>query len=515
MKTTTDSNPDETPPRRPHLRVLPADSDASHRILPHSLEAEEYLLACIMLDGPEIMARCHQIRLHAGSFYDPKHGMIFAVLEELYRRQAPMDPSAIAEELKERKELDQVGGYQFIAQVSSRIPTTAQAGFFIEKVRDLAAMRQTVREMTEAVEQVYALTGGGRELQEMLETKSSWISRTLDFLRSGQATMQDAAKAGYERTLAKLAGKVDKSRWLYTGLAEFDNRFTPFDVNNEDWLCIVAGIQSSGKSSLARQIVLHNLRAGKTVLVFLLETSLGKWLELAACTACSVNARTLDQLPKDMHANYEKTLAELHAYIGKTLWVCDEIIPVETLTARIDDHARRHGVPSIVVVDHMHLLRSRKNMQKREAEMGYIAKELKRCLKRINTTGLVLAQLNRSSRADGGNRRPASHDIRDSGEIEQAADRIDIIHTPDIDMRGVEQTKNLGQVMVEIVQDKHRNGPTGHREFWFRRDVTRFFDIRDAELSAARELRPADSRSDSGSSSGTSKSKFPKSRGDQ
>jgi replicative DNA helicase len=144
--------------------------------------------------------------------------------------------------------------------------------------------------------------------------------------------------------------------------------------------------------------------------------------------------------------------------------------------------------------------------------MGFIAKELKRCFKRIHTTGIVLAQLNRTSRNEG-NRRPASHDIRDSGEIEQAADRIDIIHTPDVDMRGVEQTKNRGQVMVEIIQDKHRNGPTGHREFWFRKDVTRFSDIRDAELAAARELRPKEQRVDSDGQRGASKSNFRKQQG--
>lgn len=508
MNTTTDFNPDDAPRRRAPLRALPTEG----RTLPHSIEAEEYLLSCIFLDGADVMSRCKQIKLHRESFYDSKHGIIFEVLEELYSRQAPMEPSAVAEQLKEKKLLDAVGGYAFLAQVSSRIPTTAQAGFFIEKVRDTAAMRQAIREFTEAVERIYDLTGGGKELEELLETKTSWISRALEFLRSGQATMLDAAKAGLERTLAKLAGKVDKTRWLYTGLSEFDNRFTAFDVNNEDWLCIVAGIQSSGKSSWARQMAVHNLRAGKTILIFLLETSLGKWLELAACTACEINARTLDTLPKDLHARYEKTLAELHAYVGKTLWINDEIIPVESLVARIDDHVRRHGVPSMVVVDHMHLLRSRRQFKAREPEMGYIAKELKRTLKRVHTTGIVLAQLNRTSRNEG-NRRPASHDIRDSGEIEQAADRIDIIHTPDVDMRGVEQTKNRGQVMVEIIQDKHRNGPTGFREFWFRRDVTRFSDIRDAELAAARELRPKEQRLDSDGQRGASKSNFRKQQG--
>lgn len=506
----TQTNPDgEAPRRRPPLRALPTEG----RPLPHSLEAEEFLLSSIMIDGPDVMARCLSLKLHPGSFYDPKHGVIFEGLLELYNRQQPMDSACIAELLREKKQLDSVGGFAFIAQVSSRIATTAQAGYFIEKVRDLAAMRETIRTFTGAVEDVHANTGGGRQLAEQLEITCSWISRALDLLRAGSATMQEAAKAAYERTLAKVAGNVDKSRWLYTGLSEFDNRFGAFDCNNEDWLCLIPGIQSSGKSSLARQIAVHNLRAGKTVLVFLLETSLGKWLELAACTVCGINARALHQLPADLRAKYEGALAELHGFIGKKLFICDEILPVESLVARTDDHARRNGVPDLVIVDHMHMLRARSGRFKsREPELGYIAKELKRLFKRIHTTGLVLCQMSRTSRNEG-NRRPASHDIRDSGEIEQAADRIDIIHTPDVDMRGAEQTKNRTQVMVEIIQDKHRNGPTGFREYWFRKDITRFIDIRDQELNDARSMAPKGPRTDSAAGTGASKKEFRRQQG--
>lgn len=485
MKNSPESDDNARQPRA-NLRVVPFTG----RTLPNSEDAEQYLLSALMLDGPDVMARCHQAKLKPASFYTARHAIVFEVLEELYRRAAPMDVSTVLEELRERKQFDEVGGVQFLTDVSKLIPTTAQASYFIEKVRDTCAMRETVKEFTAGVEAVHGNTGGGEQLQGMLEEKAAWISRCLEFLRSGQATMQTAALAGYTRTLAKLAGNTDKTRWLYTGLAEFDQRFMPFDVNNEDWLCIIAGIQSSGKSSLLRQIVIFNLRAGKTVLIFLLETSLGKWLELAACTAVGVNARHLDVLPADLRKKYEAVLAELHGYLGKTLWICDEIVPIETLTARAEDHARRYGVPSLVGVDHMHLLRSRRQFKAREPEMGFIAKELKRCFKRMHTTGLVLAQLNRGSRTDG-NRRPAAHDIRDSGEIEQAADRIDIVHTPDKDIRGAEQTKNQSQVMVELVQDKHRNGPTGHREFWFRRDITCFIDLHDKELNSARATNPA------------------------
>src|SRR5687767_9050874 len=120
------------------------------RTLPHSLEAEEYLLSCCLLDGADVISRCLEARLRPESFYDSKHGIIYERLLDLYNRQAPIDVSVVAEDLKTAKQLDAVGGYAFLTQVSSRIPTTAQAGYFIDKVREQSLLREIIRSATGA-----------------------------------------------------------------------------------------------------------------------------------------------------------------------------------------------------------------------------------------------------------------------------------------------------------------------------------------------------------------------------
>ena len=120
-------------PPRPFITAAPA---AIGRSLPHSLEAEEYLLSCCLLDGADVVSRCLEARIKPESFYDSKHGIVFERLLDLYNRQAPIDISVVAEELKTARQLDQIGGYAFLTQVSSRIPTTAQASYFIQKVRE-------------------------------------------------------------------------------------------------------------------------------------------------------------------------------------------------------------------------------------------------------------------------------------------------------------------------------------------------------------------------------------------
>lgn len=130
------------------------------RSMPHSLEAEEYLLSCCLLDCQEVIDRCIEARISPESFYDPRHGIVYERILRLHAAKIPVDTSTLAEELKTARLLDQVGGYAFIMQVSSRIPTTAQAGYFIEKVREQALLREIIRSATGTVEDCYGFTGG-------------------------------------------------------------------------------------------------------------------------------------------------------------------------------------------------------------------------------------------------------------------------------------------------------------------------------------------------------------------
>ncbi len=116
------------------------------RTAPHSLEAEEYLLACCLLDGADVISRCLEARIRPESFYLAAHGIVFERLLDLYNRQTPVDVAVLAEDLKTIKQLDAVGGFAFLTQISSRIPTTAQAGYFIEKVRELHLLRDQPQE---------------------------------------------------------------------------------------------------------------------------------------------------------------------------------------------------------------------------------------------------------------------------------------------------------------------------------------------------------------------------------
>jgi hypothetical protein len=164
--------------RRQRLRGPGADEVEYGRKLPHSIEAEEYLLSCCLLDGAEVLSKCLKAGIAATSFYDPKHGIIFERLLAMFSGGKEIDVAVLAEELKTEKQLDQVGGYAFLSQVSSRVPTTAQDSYFIEKVREQALLREIIRSATAAVEDCYNFTGGIDEFCAQQEERLLNVARS-------------------------------------------------------------------------------------------------------------------------------------------------------------------------------------------------------------------------------------------------------------------------------------------------------------------------------------------------
>lgn len=166
------------------------NAPALGRTLPHSLEAEENLLSCCLLDGADVISRCVEARIRPGSFYSAAHGIVYEHLLGLYDRKEAIDISVIAEELKTARQLDAVGGYAFLTQVSSNIPTTAQATYFIEKVREQSLLREAIRAATGLVEQAYNFSS---DIDGLLE----------DFQQTARAIAEGGSSAGVSSILAR------------------------------------------------------------------------------------------------------------------------------------------------------------------------------------------------------------------------------------------------------------------------------------------------------------------------
>lgn len=156
--------PEPAPKRNlPAVRARKPDSD--ERL--SSLEAEEYLLSCCFLDGEETVAKCKEQNITPASFYSPANSIIFETMLAIHGRNLPVDAAIVAEELKAAGRLDSIGGFAYLTQVSSRVPTTAQAPYFIDRVSQLARARNVItlsKRITEAVSEGQSID----DLQDMV-----------------------------------------------------------------------------------------------------------------------------------------------------------------------------------------------------------------------------------------------------------------------------------------------------------------------------------------------------------
>ena len=223
----------------------PSARPPAGRTLPHSLEAEQFLLSCCFIDGPDVISRCLEARLSPESFYDPRHATIFSCLLNLYNRQTPIETSVVAEELKTARTFDAIGGYAFLAEVSGRIPTTAQSSYFIDKVREQALLREIIRSATGAVEDCYNFSGGIDEFVDQVETKI--FSVTQNRVSESAKPMRDPTREAMN-VITKMMMKKGELTGVSSGFKDLDGLMWGFQRQE---MIILAARPSMGKTSLA------------------------------------------------------------------------------------------------------------------------------------------------------------------------------------------------------------------------------------------------------------------------
>lgn len=154
---------------------------------PHSTVAEEHVIACCLLDGGELdgagnltyytLNRSITAGLKSDSFYFPANRLLFEVMVDLKTGNRPATLDVLAEELKTRRQLEAIGGFPYLMQVTGKIPTTAHAGYFIEKVRECEQKRALIRQATGLLEHAY--NGSSiDELAQIAETLKPTPPRT-------------------------------------------------------------------------------------------------------------------------------------------------------------------------------------------------------------------------------------------------------------------------------------------------------------------------------------------------
>lgn len=440
------------------------------RELPNSPEAEISLLSCCFNDL-ETISRSIVGGIRPDSFYDQKRSEIFAVVLDLYLAQKPCEVYVVAEEMNLRRKLDPIGGIAFIAEIASRFITTAQAGYFIQVLREKAALRRVIRESERAVERCYAVTTDFSEA--MAEIASGVASATGSGNETAEVTFQQVGKELHDEMNLPKDQRKAQDPGMSWGLLDLDlscGKMLP------GALVVLAGMPSTGKSALADQTAWHNAQKGHTVLIFTYEmTKRDKAIRIAQQQS-RLNYDNFDEAPVDRQREFIKATKAVADC--KNLHVFERDTSANRLIARTRAFAAR-GKVGLVVVDFLQYLSRLEptiGKERTDEKLGRLTAASKQLASECMCPVMLLSSLNRGAYAD--KKRPTMDGLKNSGEIESDADQLGILHWPETNpLTGSDQDPHdqiLSRFYVEFNQEKGRSKGVKTVGISFDRTCTRF-----------------------------------------
>jgi replicative DNA helicase len=442
--------------------VRAAADDILRRIPPQSLEAEESVLGGILLDNTALDRVLEFVR--ADDFYREAHRRVFRAMLALGERNEPVDLVTLAETLRQRGELQDVGGAAYLAELAERVPTAANVHHYARIVREKAILRSLISTATEIATKGYE---DSRDVKDLLDRAEQSIFAISEREVKPAFIRMDALMTDTFKVVEKLHQQKQAVTGVTTGFADLDRLTAGLQPSD---LVIIAARPSMGKTAFVLNIAANaSLRAGTGVAVFSLEMSKEQLALRMLCAEARVDlsrVRTGHLAPGELG----ELAQSAHVLITTPIYIDDTpAITVLELRAK----ARRlwrdpQAKLGLIVVDYLQLMRSSEGKDSREQEISEISRSLKALAKELNLPVVALSQLNRQVE----NRTPAVprlSDLRESGAIEQDADVImfiyrDEAYNDDSDRKGV----------ADIIIAKQRNGPIGKIELAFLREYTRF-----------------------------------------
>jgi replicative DNA helicase len=439
------------------------------RLPPHSIEAEQSVLGCVLLSPNECMGECIE-KINAETFYDLKHQTIFLLLVEMYDQRQGVDIITVHQKLKDKQLLEQIGGISYLSQLQNEVPSAANLSYYLEIIREKFLLRKMIAVCTEATSKVYDYEG---EVDALLDE----VER--DVLKIAESRAQ-ASVVGVKELVGKAIQTVENyfSRkgtlnGIGTGFPDLD-RMT--DGLHGQEMIVIAARPSMGKTSLAMNIVEHVvLEQNLPAAVFSLEMSAESLILRMMCSVARVNLRSIRE--GFMSESDFPKLTSAAGRLAKAKLLIDDSagLSILQLRARARRMHQQHGV-KLFVIDYLQLLHStaRRSQDNRQQEIADISSGIKTLAKELKVPVLVLSQLNRELEKDK-SRKPRLSDLRESGAIEQDADVVGLLYKPssgdDEDGAQVEEADGLP---VNLLIAKQRNGPTGDINLTFLKSYTRF-----------------------------------------
>jgi len=442
------------------------------RVPPRSEDAEQAALGAMLLERDAIV-RAEEL-LQPEDFYHDAHRWIYRVVLDLYRRNQPVDLITLGEWLRARAStgeanpddnlLAQVGGTLYLTTLMESAPTAAGITWYAEIVREKAMRRRLIATADKITHEAYI---SPREANELLrDSEGKLFALVEQALSSGPLAMPDV----FDIIRDAIARRGEGSGVGFTtDLERLNLLLTPIKPGE---MVVVAGRPGMGKSALAMQMALAACEQHRRGIFFTLEMDVDSLaIRLLHAYGCTGPAENDPRLHPDHAEEADRKMAKLLKNMRDVkLRVVDAPALCANDIIHLGRRAKHDGGLDFIVVDYLQLMESNERQHSVYERIRAVSRELKMAAKTLNAAVIAVSQLSRQVESRNPPR-PQMSDLRESGQLEQDADKIILLYRPGCYGDHALREANLpagDKSSAELILAKQRNGPTG--SVWTRFD---------------------------------------------
>ena len=435
------------------------------KVPPHDLDAEQAVIGSMLTDKDAVMAAVE--KLNPDSFYREDNKLIFEAIINLYNASQPIDLITVKDELTSMGSFEKIGGFEYLAILPDKVPTTANVEKYIDIVEEKATLRKLIKTANEIIELGY---NPGEDVEEIMAGAEKKIFDIIQNKNQKSYTpIKDVLVESFTK-LEELYNQKSKITGVPTGFADLDNQTA--GLHGSD-LILLAARPAMGKTAFALNIAAHAaIRENVPVALFSLEMSKDQLVNRILCMEAMVDSNKVrtGKLEEDdwtKLAGVVGPISDSGIYIDDTPGI--SIMEIRTKCRKL----KMEKDIGLIVIDYIQLIQGSGNRKNgsREQEIAEISRSLKILAKELNVPVIALSQLSRAveQRPD---HRPMLSDLRESGSIEQDADIVMFLYRDDYYNQDSEE-KDISEVIIA----KHRGGSTGTVKLLWMGNYTKFVNL--------------------------------------
>ena len=488
----------------------------AQRELPYNEQAEQAVLGSALLSRDCLFTVFSS--LNEEDFYLGKHQLIYRAIKNLFDKQSAVDVLTVTEELMNMKELETIGGVEYLQQCSDAMVALSSIDYYINIVNDQSALRKLIQSCRDIDykflnEEINDVNGFIADSEKLL--KEATEKRRVSEFRKAE-TVAEAVRLNIETPKEV---KTDGVNGLTTGFDSINRITQGFHAGD---MIIVAARPSVGKTALALNFAYRAAnRTNKPVAIFSLEMPAEQLVTRLVGTESSVSLSKITT-GNLVGVDRAKVANAIYKIGSLPIWIDDspngKLMDIIAKSRKLQAKEPDLG---LIIVDYLGLVSSgsSKSSDSRQEEVRKASLALKALARELKVPVIVVSQLSRSVEQRGENKRPILSDLRDSGSIEQDADVVMLLYREDYykDSKspnsgaGDKKMKNLtgserfemvkeqkeritGESMVgdvsfvEVNVAKNRNGQTGKSYLFFYKSFGRFDEPSEEWLKQMREI---------------------------